>query len=53
MAENYSKGKNDLYDVLPEEAKKIIDQGLKDIEEGRLHEHESVIAEFKVKYKLS
>lgn len=53
MTEIYSKGKNDLYDVLPEEAIKLIDQGLKDIEEDRLHEHENVIAEFKEKYNLS
>jgi len=44
---------DDIYNGLPEEAKYLIDQGLKDIKEGRIHSHENVIAEFKEKYKLS
>jgi predicted transcriptional regulator len=43
----------DIYDDLPEEAKHLIDQGLKDIEEGRIHSHENVLAEFKEKYNIS
>jgi predicted transcriptional regulator len=35
------------YDNLPETAKKLINQGLEDINEGRVHAHEDVMAEFR------
>ncbi len=50
----YESYKNkDPYDEFPKEAKYLIDQGLKDIEEGRIHSHENVIKEFREKYNLS
>ncbi len=52
LYKSYTSEEN-IYDDLPEEAKHLIDQGLKDIEEGRIHSHENVLAEFKEKYNIS
>ena len=53
LYKSYASEEEDVYDDLPKEAKYLIDQGLKDIEEGRIHSHENVIAEFKEKYNIS
>ena len=43
----------DSYDRLPDIAKRLIDQGLDDVAQGRVTPHEQVMAEFRKKYKLA
>lgn len=52
LYESYTKNELDDYQNLPETAKKLINQGLEDINEGRVHTHENVMAEFKKKYNI-
>ena len=40
----------DFWDDLPESVQESIDKGLEDVKEGRLHSHESVVDEIKLKY---
>ncbi|WP_100614291.1 hypothetical protein [Confluentibacter citreus] len=52
LYESYTQDKLNDYDNLPETAKKLINQGLEDINEGRVHSHEDVMSEFRKKYNL-
>lgn len=53
LYESYTKNELNDFHNLPETAKKLINQGLEDIKDGRLHAHEDVMVEFKKKYNLS
>jgi len=52
LYESYTQNELNYYNDLPETAKKLINQGLEDINEGRVHSHEDVIVEFRKKYNL-
>lgn len=52
LYESYTQNELNDYNNLPETAKKLINQGLDDINEGRVHAHEDVMAEFRKKYNL-
>ncbi len=45
-------GDKDWWDDLPKDAKEAIDEGLRDIEEGRVYPHEEVMEEARKKYGL-
>jgi flagellar motor component MotA len=51
--ESYEEEEVDFYDTLPDVAKKLIEKGLKDIEENRVHSHEEVMTEFRNKYNIT
>ncbi|OYX22447.1 MAG: hypothetical protein B7Z06_11635 [Flavobacteriales bacterium 32-35-8] len=53
LYESYNKNELNDYNDLPETAKKLINQGLEDIHEGRVHSHKDVMAEFRKKYNLA
>ena len=53
LYESYKEEDCDPYDALPEEAKQLIELGLKDAEEGRLTPHEEVMAKFREKYNIA
>jgi len=42
----------DFWDDLPESVQEIIGRGLEDVKAGRLHSHESVVHEIKLKYSF-
>jgi predicted transcriptional regulator len=42
----------DFWDELPDEVKKSIEAGLKDVDEGRTTPHEQVLKEMKEKFKI-
>ena len=42
----------DFWDDLPESLQEIIGRGLEDVKSGRLHSHESVVHEIKLKYSF-
>lgn len=48
----FKKQGNDFYDDLPQHVKDGIEAGLKDIEEGNLHEHDWVMQEARARYGL-
>jgi len=50
LYQSYTQGEIDLYEELPAEAKQLIDQGLEDFDNGRVHSHEEVMAQFRKKY---
>jgi len=52
LYESYTQNELKGYDDLPETAKELINQGIEDINEERMHSHEDVMAEFKKKYNL-
>lgn len=49
----FKKQGNDFYDDLPQHVKEDIEAGLKDIEEGRVYDHNWVMQEARVKYGLN
>lgn len=49
----FKREEYDFYDDLPEHVKEGIERGLKDIEEGRTHDHDTVMAEVKAKYGIT
>lgn len=53
LYQSYIQDENEAYNDLPEIAKQLIDQGLEDIKEGRIHSHEDVMSEFRKKYNLA
>jgi len=48
----FKKQGNDFYDDLPQHVKEDIEAGLKDIEEGRVCDHNWVMQEARAKYGL-
>jgi predicted transcriptional regulator len=48
----FTRQEYDFYDDLPEHVKESIDRGLKDVEEGRVRDHESVMHDIKIKYGI-
>ena len=53
LYESYVQEEDDAYGALPKVAKKLIDQGLEDIKQGRIHPHEDVMAEFRKTYNIA
>lgn len=53
LYESYVKENPDPIDELPELAKKLIDQGLEDVKQGRIYTHDDVMAEFRKKYDIA
>ena len=53
LYESYTQNELENFKKLPDTAKKLINQGLEDIKEGRVHAHEDVMAEFRKKYNLA
>ena len=53
LYQSYTQNKIDTYNNLPIIAKQLIDKGLEDIKEGRIHSHEDVMSEFKKKFNLA
>lgn len=43
---------NDFYDDLPQHVKDDIEEGLKEVEEGKFYEHDWVMQEARAKYGL-
>jgi len=43
----------DFYDDLPDHVKESIRCGIKDIEEGRVRDHEEVMRDIKLKYGIA
>ncbi len=52
LYQTYIQNENDPYSELPDIAKKLIDQGLKDIDKGHVRSHKDVMSEFRKKYNL-
>ena len=52
LYQSYSQNEEEVFN-LPDIAKKLIDQGLEDIKEGRLHSHDEVMSSLKKKYNLA
>jgi predicted transcriptional regulator len=53
MIENLmASSTNDFWDDLPDEVKKSIEAGLKDIDEGRTTPHEQAMAEIRKKFNI-
>jgi hypothetical protein len=48
----FKKEEYDFYDDLPEHVKESVQRGLKDVEEGKVRDHEFVMRDIKVKYGI-
>ncbi len=53
LYESYVKEDIDPYDALPDVAKKLIEKGLKDVEDGKVHPHNEVMGKFRKKYNIA
>lgn len=53
LYQSYTQNEQDAFNDLPDAAKQLIDQGLEDIKQGRIHSHEEVMSKFKKKYNLA
>lgn len=49
----FKREEYDFYDDLPEHVKESIERGIKDIERGRVHDHDMVMSEIKAKYGIA
>ena len=51
--ETYEEEEIDFSDTLPDVAKKLIENGLEDVKEGRVHSHHEVMQVFRKKYNIT